>query len=115
MQVYKVYNKKTRTNNSDSIGINTRAVKSISFFYTTKAILLKQMESKDMNSIPIPVLYNRKEECCGCAACYSICSKQAIFMIEDKEGFLYPKIDDGKCVRCEMCLEVCPIKVAKKK
>ena len=35
----------------------------------------------------IPILYNRKEECCGCTACYAICPKVAICMVEDEEGF----------------------------
>ena len=39
----------------------------------------------------IPVLYKRKEECCGCTACYAICPKEAISMVEDEEGFEYPK------------------------
>lgn len=34
----------------------------------------------------IPILYKRKEECCGCSACYAICPKEAISMVEDKEG-----------------------------
>lgn len=42
----------------------------------------------------IPVLYKRKEECCGCTACYAICPKKAIFMVEDEEGFEYPQIDE---------------------
>lgn len=58
----------------------------------------------------IPVLYNRKEECCGCTACYAICPKKAISMIEDEEGFEYPTIEDEKCVRCLQCLKVCPLK-----
>ncbi len=58
----------------------------------------------------IPVLYNRKEECCGCSACYSICANKAISMIEDEEGFLYPTIDAEKCVCCKKCLTVCPLK-----
>ena len=48
----------------------------------------------------IPVLYSRKEECCGCTACYAICPKEAISMVEDEEGFEYPQIDESKCVRC---------------
>lgn len=56
-------------------------------------------------------LYYRKEECCGCTACYAICSKKAIVMIEDDEGFEYPEIDNNKCVHCYMCLKVCPMKV----
>lgn len=42
----------------------------------------------------IPILYNRKEECCGCTACYAICPKEAILMMEDEEGFEYPKINE---------------------
>lgn len=59
----------------------------------------------------IPVLYRRKEECCGCTACYSICPKEAISMIVDDEGFEYPQINEDKCVRCYMCLKVCAFKI----
>lgn len=58
----------------------------------------------------IPVLYNRKEECCGCGACYSICPKAAIYMVEDEEGFEYPYVDNTKCIKCYMCVSVCPFK-----
>ena len=58
-------------------------------------------------------IYKRKEECCGCTACYAICPKEAISMVEDEEGFEYPQIDESKCVRCYQCLKVCPFKVAK--
>lgn len=61
----------------------------------------------------IPTLFSRKEDCCGCTACYAICPKGAITMKDDKEGFEYPIIDEKKCVRCGMCLKVCPIKAAK--
>lgn len=67
-----------------------------------------------MNNKLIPVLYERKEECCGCTACYAICPKQAISMKPDEEGFDYPVVDKEKCVRCYLCLKVCPIKEAKK-
>lgn len=63
---------------------------------------------------PVPILYATKPECCGCSACYAICLREAIEMKEDEEGFLYPVIDPELCVRCEMCLKVCPIKAAKK-
>ena len=56
------------------------------------------------------VLFERKEDCCGCSACYSICPKGAILMTDDEEGFEYPTIDDELCVRCRKCLDVCPIK-----
>lgn len=60
-----------------------------------------------MNSLP--VLFKNKEMCCGCSACFSVCPKQAIKMIPDEEGFDYPHIDDEKCIRCYMCIKVCPI------
>ena len=58
----------------------------------------------------IPKLYNRKEECCGCTACYAICPSNAISMIEDEEGFEYPVIDENKCMRCNRCIKVCLFK-----
>lgn len=54
-------------------------------------------------------------DCCGCAACYSICSQRAITMVEDKEGFLFPRIDKDKCVCCKRCINVCPLKKEKVK
>lgn len=61
-----------------------------------------------------PVLFTRMEDCCGCTACYSICNRKAISMVEDKEGFEYPKIDTEKCVLCYQCIRVCPIKFERK-
>lgn len=61
-----------------------------------------------------PILFDRKEDCCGCTACYAICSKGAISMKEDEEGFEYPQINEDICIRCYRCLMVCPIKEAKK-
>ncbi|SEG19772.1 4Fe-4S dicluster domain-containing protein [Butyrivibrio sp. Su6] len=58
----------------------------------------------------IPDLYNKKEECCGCSACFSICPKMAISMMPDDEGFLYPLIDEAKCIQCYLCIKVCPLK-----
>lgn len=56
------------------------------------------------------ILYKNKEDCCGCSACYSICPRNAIKMIPDNEGFLYPVINRELCVACKLCLQVCPFK-----
>ena len=65
---------------------------------------------KNMLEKKYPVLFSRKEECCGCTACFAVCSKKAIEMIEDEEGFLYPNVDNELCVKCYVCLSVCPMK-----
>ncbi len=57
-----------------------------------------------------PVLFEKKEDCCGCTACFSICPKSAIIMQPDEEGFEYPVVDRDRCVKCYRCLDVCPIK-----
>ena len=50
-----------------------------------------------------------KEQCLGCEACAQICPKNAILMIEDEEGFCYPKVNLDLCVSCGLCNKVCPI------
>lgn len=47
------------------------------------------------------------QNCCGCTACKSICPKNAISMEPDVLGFLYPKVDEEKCISCGLCEKVC--------
>ena len=56
------------------------------------------------------VLFDSKINCCGCWACENICPNGAVFMSADEHGFLFPAIDSSKCVKCGLCLKVCPIK-----
>ena len=51
----------------------------------------------------------RKEDCCGCSACESICKKNAIKLKPDTEGFGYPYVDSVKCVDRGVCGSVCPV------
>ena len=46
--------------------------------------------------------------CCGCGACANTCSKGAIRMVENREGFLVPQVDEALCVDCGLCLKACP-------
>lgn len=57
-----------------------------------------------------PQLFDKKSDCCGCGACYSICPQHAITMREDEEGFVYPTIDSQKCVSCMLCEGICIFK-----
>lgn len=67
--------------------------------------------SVDKDTLKYPVLYTKKEECCGCAACFAICPKSAINMEADEEGFLYPVVDLNKCIGCFKCVKICSFKL----
>ena len=45
--------------------------------------------------------------CTACGACANICPQNAIQMKEDEQGFLYPSIDEEKCINCNLCEKVC--------
>ena len=64
---------------------------------------------KDFWSAELVTNAENRHLCCGCSACESICGKKAISMRVDKEGFLYPTVDERLCVDCGMCVKVCPI------
>lgn len=48
-----------------------------------------------------------KNDCCGCSACAGVCPTSAISMKTDSEGFMYPFIDEKKCVDCSKCAKMC--------
>ena len=49
-----------------------------------------------------------KTNCIGCGACFSVCEKDAIRLVRNKEGFLQSYIDESKCINCGLCKKVCP-------
>lgn len=92
---------------------------------------INDRESIRKTSKKLPLLYSKRTECCGCTACFSVCSRSgqndnakfdrkqsinghrltgAITMLPDEEGFLYPVIDAEICIRCYKCIQVCPLK-----
>lgn len=52
----------------------------------------------------VPVLYKRKEECCGCTACYAICPKEAISMVED--------LSTHRSMRVNVCVAISVLRCA---
>lgn len=48
-----------------------------------------------------------KNGCCGCSACALICPVNAIKMKINEDGYYRPKIDDEKCINCNLCNKVC--------
>ena len=51
-------------------------------------------------------------ECCGCGSCVDLCPKQAINLIEDQYGFLYPLINQELCIDCGKCRSNCAFQKA---
>ena len=52
-------------------------------------------------------MLKNKNHCTACGSCANICPKNAIRMKEDEYGFLYPSIDEEKCINCRLCEKVC--------
>lgn len=48
-------------------------------------------------------------KCNGCSACYAVCPNECIKMIADEDGFLYPRVEEDKCIKCGLCEKACPI------
>ena len=71
----------------------------------------EQTEAKNPNQ-----LENRnKEDCSGCSACVEICPAAAITMEPDKEGFLYPVIEEKSCIHCGLCDSFCAFRPVKRR
>lgn len=51
---------------------------------------------------------SKKESCYGCKACEQICHKKSIKMQYDREGFWYPSVNVDTCIKCNLCIKVCP-------
>lgn len=56
-----------------------------------------------------------KRHCTGCGACVNVCARNAVRMLPDEEGFLYPSIDPSVCVGCHACEKVCPADKAERR
>ena len=47
-------------------------------------------------------------QCVGCRSCEQSCPKSCISMREDKEGFIFPHVNEN-CINCGLCVKNCPI------
>lgn len=55
-------------------------------------------------------VFSMSNNCCGCGACSSICPKNAIKFEKNIKGFLYPRVDETKCIGCDLCMQACPLR-----
>lgn len=53
------------------------------------------------------IFNHNKFSCSGCGACAAVCKHDAINMVPDNEGFLFPVLDEQRCVRCGLCDKTC--------
>ncbi len=53
--------------------------------------------------------FNKNDLCTGCAACKSVCPKDAIGFSLSERGFYIPTIDTDLCIHCGRCNSVCPV------
>lgn len=51
------------------------------------------------------------KRCTGCGTCETVCSRNAIRMVESDKGFLYPALDESLCIECGLCEKKCPLNI----
>ncbi|KZX11062.1 polysaccharide pyruvyl transferase family protein [Methanobrevibacter curvatus] len=68
------------------------------------------IESTIQNYKPSYLDDNDNFKCYGCYACKESCPQKAISMIENDEGFVYPKINNDICNNCNICRKICIFK-----
>ncbi len=59
-------------------------------------------------------IFREKNMCTGCSACANICPVKCIAMKPDRYGFLYPEVDETKCIKCGLCQRHCHTFLEKK-
>ena len=64
------------------------------------------MQAKE-TSIKLPMLAS-SDKCTGCGACANVCSRDAITLQWNEEGFLAPIVNTDACISCGMCSKTCP-------
>lgn len=49
-----------------------------------------------------------RADCTGCGLCEYKCPQNAIEMVQEKTGFIYPNVNHALCVNCGICFNCCP-------
>lgn len=48
------------------------------------------------------------DNCTGCGLCSNVCSRNAISMEWNADGFLVPVVNTDQCINCGLCVKKCP-------
>lgn len=70
---------------------------------------IKQICSGEIFKKPVKKSYfdtGHSSDCRGCTACSANCPVNAISMTAEN-GFVYPEIDEEKCIHCNKCVKTC--------
>lgn len=76
-------------------------IKGINFI---KSAISEIDKSEEESKIPN---LKKNDECCGCGVCAEKCPKNAIVMKYNDFGYCLPKVDERKCIKCNVCEKVC--------
>lgn len=55
------------------------------------------------------MVQNQYIKCTGCNVCKASCKFNAIEIVNEKDGFWYPHVNEDKCRKCGECLRTCPV------
>lgn len=67
-----------------------------------------------MDKLKTTYMESKKNSTCyGCSICAKVCPVSAISMVKNTQGFLYPLVDEDKCIDCGKCQAVCPYSISK--
>ena len=56
-----------------------------------------------MNILTLPII----NECTSCQMCAAVCSRNAITIKLNEDGFYRPYMDESKCTDCGLCTKIC--------
>lgn len=92
--------------------INNERIKSIEYLKNALNTVLNDEQPNRVNIHKIKtkrVDFLTDSQCTGCSACVSLCQSSCISLHANKEGFLYPIIDEKRCTNCGLCARRCPV------